>query len=155
MRCFMKDILNYKSISKDSYKSDACIVWCIDARFDDVYESFVNQENLQNVDLIKFPGGSKALAEGLSHEKFQIMAEQIKISIMLHKPDKVILSTHASCGAYAAQYNFSSYDEEYDQQFKDLNIAKENLVKYLNEHEIETPAIQLAIAGFESLKVQD
>lgn len=149
----MQNILSYEEITQDPYKSDACILWCIDARFNHVYKNWVEKENLKNVDLIKFPGGAKVLSESEEDKRFQILAEQTRLSILLHDPDIIYLTTHASCGTYLTEFQFDTLEDEFERQIRDLKLSEENLKKYLEQKKSKVPKIKLVVAGLTHLKI--
>ena len=78
-----------------SHVCDACIVTCIDFRFQDYVRKFTN-ENLagKKFDLIGWAGSTKNL---------DLVMGQIDISVRLHQIKQVILIHHEECGAYGAE----------------------------------------------------
>jgi len=124
-----------RSVSnKDHYSSDACVIWCFDARFSKLLDEFINSQNLKNIDLIKIAGGAQDVAE-----KNLYVLDQIAKSIKLHAPKKIVLMMHTECGACGGTT---------DQSFYELQLAK--AARVIAE-EFPTLPVQLLFADFESL----
>lgn len=107
----MKKIVAHQT-KLNHYQAEACIVWCFDDRFSELLRRFAENHNLHPYDLIKVAGGAKGLTlEGENPERAYIL-DQIGKSIKLHRPRKVVVMTHADCGAYGRK--FESLGEERD-----------------------------------------
>ena len=100
----MKRILNFRS-STEHYLSDACVVWCFDARFTDLLDELLVAKHWRNIDLIKVAGGAKALSSPENAEERNFILGQIAKSITLHKAARVALMVHAECGAYSKHFD--------------------------------------------------
>ncbi len=138
----MNQYLEFKS-SNDHYESDACIIWCFDARFSGLLEEFVKKETLKNVDLVKVAGGAKEIASPEAEVNRAFMLDQIKKSIALHKTKKIILMTHTECGAYGGKTDEKFYEEE-------LIKAKSTVTAYLADIKASVP-VETYFANFEGL----
>src|SRR3989338_7739398 len=86
----MRQIIKHQS-SYDHYESDACIVWCFDARFSALLEKFIAEKELRNIDLIKIAGGARVFATHEIEAEEDYFRGQIEKSVKLHHTRKVIL----------------------------------------------------------------
>lgn len=79
----------------------ACVVICIDFRFQAMINEFLEQEGLLGeADIISIAGAAHDLATPLCQESRDYVMGQINASISLHHPNKVILIDHQDCGMY-------------------------------------------------------
>ena len=113
-----------RNIEKDKYRSEACIVWCSDARFWEMMYEFVKLEEYRYPDIIMMDGGAKDLASD-DFRKRDILSSQILNSINRHSTRSVILMMHAGCEAYDREF----YQDTEEIQFytEELKKAKEGL----------------------------
>ena len=85
------------------HKIKACVVTCIDFRFQSFIKEYMsNQGLLGDADIISVAGASHDIASPHSAEKHSYLMEQIGLSLSLHHPDKVIIIDHQDCSMYAA-----------------------------------------------------
>lgn len=99
-----------------SHICDACVVACIDFRFQEYIRKFTDEKLAgKKFDVIGFAGSTKSL---------DTVMEQIDISVRLHQIKQVVLIHHEECGAYGAE----STPERHS---TDLKLAREKiLTKY-------------------------
>ncbi|HVO28724.1 MAG TPA: carbonic anhydrase [Candidatus Paceibacterota bacterium] len=107
---------------KGHYDADACIVWCFDDRFYKLLKAFGKRQGWAHIDLVKVAGGARALAGGPSPDRDFILGE-IKKSIRLHHPGKVVLMLHQNCGAYGDSDQFADTGAEDAARGDDLAAA--------------------------------
>ncbi|MSR76341.1 MAG: hypothetical protein EXS68_02010 [Candidatus Ryanbacteria bacterium] len=98
----MQSILSFES-SKDHYTADVCIVWCFDARFSHLLDTFIKDRNYTQIDLVKIAGGAKEI---------DFVIDQIGKSIKLHHTPRVVLMVHNECGAYGGSTDPAFYEAE-------------------------------------------
>lgn len=99
-------------ISRDHYTSDACIVWCFDARFSALLDRFIKEQAIGHPDVVKIAGGVQGIvAEGLDAGRESLLG-QIEKSIGLHHTKRVILMAHSECGAYGGATDQELYHNE-------------------------------------------
>ncbi len=111
--------------SKEHYKAEACIVWCYDARFADLYNDFLSQRGFEDskVDAVKGAGGAQALAGGEGADR-TVAESQIAKSIKLHHTERVILMVHMDCGGYGGSKAFGDdHQAEWDHHVAELQKA--------------------------------
>ncbi len=123
--------------SKEHYKAEACIVWCYDARFAELYNNFLSERGLDEskIDAVKGAGGAQALAGGAGADR-AVAESQIAKSIKLHHTERVVLMVHMDCGGYGGSNAFDNdHQKEWDHHVAELEKAAD-LVR------IEFPEIQ-------------
>jgi len=111
--------------SKEHYKAEACIVWCYDARFADLYNDFILERGFSEskIDAVKGAGGAQALA-GESGADRDVARSQIAKSIKLHHTERVILMVHMDCGGYGGSKAFNDDRQgEWDHHGAELRKA--------------------------------
>jgi hypothetical protein len=93
--------------SKEHYTAEACIFWCYDARFADLYEEFLAQRGFSRsrIDLVKGAGGAQPLAGDAGADR-DIARSQLAKSIALHHTERAILMVHMDCGGYGGSKAF-------------------------------------------------
>jgi hypothetical protein len=138
----MEKIISFKSPG-GHYIADACIVWCFDDRFSDLFRKF--SKNFKNRDLIKIAGGAKALAGDASPDR-DFVLNQIKVSIRLHGTKRVALMLHRDCGAYGGSKSFADADIEKEHFVGQLAAAKQFLLK-----EVPGVPVDIYFADFDGL----
>ena len=85
------------------HKIKACVITCIDFRFQKNIKDYLVQNNhLGDADIISIAGASHDIATPQTAEHQYYLMNQIGISVSLHNPDKIIIVDHQDCGIYAA-----------------------------------------------------
>ena len=135
-------------VSEEHYTADACIVWCLDARFSHLLESFLKHEEMAHVDLLKVAGGARGLASRATDAERDYLLNQIETSLRLHKTPIIVLMVHAGCGAY--DQRFSRKDEEEKFYSSELGKARAAVSLYLRERGIAARVLAY-YADFEGL----
>lgn len=131
--------LPFKS-DKNHYTADACVVWCFDDRFSQLYHEHTKTAGLARVDLVKVAGGAKGLAMPSGDPEHAFVLDQIAKSIKLHHTPKVVLMMHSECGAYGGTSDETFYTEE-------LKKARASIAQHF-----PTIAVQTVFADFDGLK---
>jgi carbonic anhydrase len=107
----------------EKHVTDALVVHCIDFRFQKYLDTWL-QKHLGhgNYDRVSLAGGVF---------DFDMVSEQVGISVRLHEIGKVVLINHEDCGAYGAAGSFERHQ-------KDLRVAKQAI-------EAEFPRLKVEI----------
>lgn len=134
---------------KEHYDAEACIVWCYDARFSELYDAFLTARGFvkSKIDLVKCAGGAQALAaaSGPDHEVF---SSQVTKSIKLHHTDRVILMVHMDCGGYGGSKVFDNdHQKEWDHHVAELKKAAD----FISATFSEIKTIECWLADFDGL----
>ncbi|MEK7576399.1 MAG: carbonic anhydrase [Patescibacteria group bacterium] len=138
----MKKIVEHIS-DKKHYVSDACIVWCFDARFATLRDRFIKSKGFQNVDLVCVAGGAKDIAAPEREADREYVQDQLRKSIALHHTKEVVLMVHNECGAYGGKTDAEFY-------MRELERARGMLKNYFQAVNIDVP-ISLYYADFEGV----
>lgn len=105
----MKKIFSTTAIKEKHYKAEEVIVWCFDFRFFKALKKIIGNKK---VDIISVAGGAKHLASPLHPLGAEFILNQIKTSIKLHLPKKIIIMCHDNCGAYNGIEGIEFYKKE-------------------------------------------
>ena len=89
----------------------------------------------KDFDIISVAGATKDLVSDDLRISENFM-QQIKMSIELHKAEKVIIFHHSDCGAYAKSYKFKSQKEEKKKQLEDMREAKRTIHRKYRDVEV-------------------
>lgn len=142
-----KRILRFKSEHKH-YQADACILWCFDERFSPALRRYISFCHLRHKDVIRVAGGAKSLSSPDDECERTFLLNQIKKSIKLHNPKKIVLMLHSDCGAYGGIKAFGGNEKrEFRHHIAELRKAKKTLKKYLPG----CPAIELIAVDFKGI----
>jgi carbonic anhydrase len=106
----MKKVFHFDS-QPDGYRADACIVSCFDARFELVTQKFLKKRKISWTDLVKIAGGAKVFASPDQESDRTFALEQVRTSVRLHQPKRVMLMVHSDCGAYGGLQAFGGNEE--------------------------------------------
>jgi hypothetical protein len=111
--------------AKEHYDAEACIFWCYDARFAELYDDFLSVRGFPElkIDLVRGAGGAQALAGEAGPDR-AVAESQIAKSIKLHHTDRVILMVHIDCGGYGGSKTFGDdHQTEWDHHVAELAKA--------------------------------
>ncbi|HEY1219419.1 MAG: carbonic anhydrase [Bryobacteraceae bacterium] len=84
----------------EEYRADACVLTCIDARFELVTRKFLRRRGVEIYDQIKIPGSTRALADPASEGDRDFVLRMVAISMARHGSARMILTAHKNCGGY-------------------------------------------------------
>jgi hypothetical protein len=90
----------------EAYRAGAAVVWCFDDRFTLAVQKFLKRSAIGRADSIRVAGGVKPLASPGDDSERSFVLEQIRLSRKLHGTERVILVSHADCGAYGGLARF-------------------------------------------------
>lgn len=84
------------------HKAKACVVTCIDFRFQEQIHEFLKTKHLENsVDLISVAGCSRDFIVPIDPIDEKYVWKELELSVKLHDPDEIIFIDHQDCGGYA------------------------------------------------------
>jgi len=98
-RQFMQKILHFDSPA-DQYQCDAAVLTCFDSRFDAALRKLLKRLGIERPDTIRIAGGTKAMASPEPEFERDLILDQIRKSIRLHRTTRALLVLHSDCGAY-------------------------------------------------------
>lgn len=84
------------------HKAKACVVTCMDFRFQDKIQSYLEEKGLLgNCDEIIIAGASRDFVTPVEEDDGRYVWKQLGLSVKLHDPDQIIIIDHQDCGGYA------------------------------------------------------
>ena len=84
------------------HKAKACVVTCIDFRFQKKIQDLLKLKGYIGVcDQISVAGASRDFIKPVKKEDGEYAWKQLEMSIKLHHPDEIIFIDHQDCGGYA------------------------------------------------------
>lgn len=132
-----KLIKNINSIFKKKEKKISLALLCIDYRFwPDTLPKL--EKKYGRFDLIEIAGASKNLISPQEKEDKETLLENIKISIKLHHPERIILTNHTDCGAYGGSKKFTSHRHEIAFHRQELQKAKQIIKNKFKKLKVDT-----------------
>lgn len=147
----VKKIITHE-VPQGHYKTDACVVWCFDARFSSLLDEFIRSHEFGNVDLVKVAGGAKSLTSPNEGHESDFLLSQIAASLALHHAPRVVLMVHGGCGAYGKK--FLEPQEEQAFYCGELDAAAEIVRKFLADKRPEVEVLKY-YADFSGLHKRD
>src|SRR5262249_13737 len=98
-------MLNLKSVQKvfhfdsppDPYVADGAVLCCFDQRIQLAVYKFLQKKHILRPDMIIVAGGAKTLASPRNDFERDFILEQVRMSILLHKTERILLMSHSDC----------------------------------------------------------
>ena len=85
---------------REEYRADACVISCIDLRFDLAVRKFVKRSGIAVYDHVRIPGSVKAIAAPDRDSDRDFVLAMARVSLRLHHAGRLLLFAHNQCGAY-------------------------------------------------------
>lgn len=124
----MQKVFHFDS-PPDQYIADAAVLCCFDQRIRLAIAKFLESERILRPDMIVVAGGAKTLASPRNDFERDFILEQVRMSIRLHKTQRMFLMSHSDCATYGGLAAFEGdRDREADHHKQELQRAAE-LVK--------------------------
>ena len=101
----MKKIFHFDSPS-DQYVADAAVLCCFDHRISRAVRKFLKKQEIERADMIVVAGGAKTLASPRNDFEQDFILEQVRMSIRLHKTERVLVMSHSDCATYGGLAQF-------------------------------------------------
>ena len=112
--------------SNDNHKCTALILHCIDFRLGSAIKNYLQRHRLlDDCDIVAMAGATKNIARPKEETDTEFALRQIKISVALHRIEKVIVMNHTACAAYGGRG--SDEDSEW-QHIEDMKTAKDAIL---------------------------
>ena len=93
-----------------AHNADAMLVFCMDFRFQDDLNSWMQEQGLsRNCDKVLWPGSTQEIAQGVNLEGWK---KVFNVSAKLHGVNRIVLMHHQDCGAYGGVKAFESQEAE-------------------------------------------
>jgi carbonic anhydrase len=95
----MDKIFHFDS-APDPYVADAAVLTCFDQRIRATVNKFLQRRGILRPDMIVVAGGAKTLASPRNDFERDFILEQVRMSVLLHKTERVFLMCHSDCATY-------------------------------------------------------
>ena len=95
----MKKVFHFDS-APEPYVADAAVLCCFDQRIRLAVNTFLQQRGILRPDMIVVAGGAKTLASPRNDFERDFILEQVRLSIQLHRANRLLLMSHSDCATY-------------------------------------------------------
>lgn len=113
---------------KTGHKAEALMVCCMDFRFQEAFNKFLETRNFAGCDVVEIAGGVK---------EWKQVKEHVDLAVSLHHVEKVILVNHRFCGAYGEKLQ-RDHEEELATHTEDLLTTAQKIKEKYPHLEVET-----------------
>jgi carbonic anhydrase len=107
----VKKVFHFDSPA-DPYVADAAVLCCFDQRIRLAVHKFLQRQGIQRPDMIVVAGGAKTLASPRNDFERDFILEQVRMSILLHRTERVFLMSHSDCATYGGLAAFGGDPEK-------------------------------------------
>jgi carbonic anhydrase len=112
----------------DAYIADAAVLCCFDHRISKAIRKFLKKQGIEHADMIIVAGGAKTLASPRNDFEQDFILEQVRMSIRLHKTERVLVMSHSDCATYGGLAHFNGdRDAEAEHHRSELLRARDLL----------------------------
>ena len=91
--------------------ADAAVLCCFDQRIRLAVNKFLQRQGILRPDMIVVAGGAKTLASPRNDFERDFILEQVRMSILLHRTERVFLMSHSDCATYGGLAAFGGNPE--------------------------------------------
>src|SRR5260370_28523940 len=95
----MRKIFHFDS-PPEPYVADVAVLCCFDQRIRLAVNKFLQRRGILRPDMIVVAGGAKTLASPRNDFERDFILEQGRMSILLHRTERVLLMCHSDCATY-------------------------------------------------------
>jgi len=107
----MEKVFHFDSAS-EPYVADAAVLCCFDQRIRLAVHKFLQRQGILRPDMIVVAGGAKTLASPRNDFERDFILEQVRMSILLHRTERVFLMSHSDCATYGGLAAFGGNPEK-------------------------------------------
>lgn len=142
-----------------SHKCEAALITCEDFRLHqrkdgrNYVADFIKKLNI-DCDLITRGGAVQDLVRPKKENFDFSLLRDAEVSAKLHSAKIIYLLNHEDCGAYSGM-NFATREEELEQHYNDLMIAKKIILARFPEAEIRLYFAELEIGASDVFKIKE
>jgi carbonic anhydrase len=115
----MRKVFHFDA-APEPYTADAAVLCCFDQRIRQTVNKFLQRHGVQKPDMVVVAGGAKTLASPRNDFERDFILEQVRMSILLHQTQRVILMSHSDCATYGGLQAFGG-----DRQKEELHHQQE------------------------------
>jgi hypothetical protein len=124
----MQKIFHFDS-PPEPYVADAAVLCCFDQRIRLAVHKFLRRQGIVRPDMIVVAGGAKTLASPRNDFERDFILEQVRMSILLHRTERVLLMCHSDCATYGGLAAFHGDKEREAQHHRGELLRAAELVK--------------------------
>ena len=124
----MRKIFHFDS-PPEPYIADAAVLCCFDQRIRLAVNKFLQRRGILRPDMIVLAGGAKTLASPRNDFERDFILEQVRMSILLHRTERVLLMCHSDCATYGGLAAFQGDKEREAQHHRGELLRAAELVK--------------------------
>ena len=95
----MQKLFHFES-PPEPYIADAAVLCCFDQRIRETTNQFLQRQGILRPDMIVVAGGARTLASPRNDFERDFILEQVRMSIRLHKTQRMFLMSHSDCATY-------------------------------------------------------
>jgi hypothetical protein len=95
----MQKVFHFDS-PPEQYIADAAVLCCFDQRVREATREFLLREAVLRPDMIVVAGGARTLASPRNDFERDFILEQVRMSIRLHRTQRMFLMSHSDCATY-------------------------------------------------------
>jgi hypothetical protein len=95
----MQKVFHFDS-PPEQYLADAAVLCCFDQRIRVAINKFLQRQGIVRPDMIVVAGGAKTLASPRNDFERDFILEQVRMSIRLHRTQRMFLMSHSDCATY-------------------------------------------------------
>ena len=124
----MEKIFHFDS-PPEPYVADAAVLCCFDQRIRLAVHKFLQKQGVVRPDMIVVAGGAKTLASPRNDFERDFILEQVRMSILLHKTERIFLMCHSDCATYGGLAAFQGDREREAQNHRSELLRAAALIK--------------------------
>ncbi len=124
----MEKVFHFDS-PPEPYIADAAVLCCFDQRIRLAVHKFLQRRGIVRPDMIVVAGGAKTLASPRNDFERDFILEQVRMSILLHKTERIFLMCHSDCATYGGLAAFQGDRERESQHHRCELLRAAELVK--------------------------
>jgi hypothetical protein len=137
MSDLMQEVFHFDS-APEPYTADAAVLCCFDQRIRLAVNKFLQRREILRPDMIVVAGGAKTLASPRNDFERDFILEQVRMSILLHRTQRVFLMSHSDCATYGGLAAFGGDRErESSHHREELRRAAELIRASFPEVDVE------------------
>jgi len=120
------------------YVADAAVLCCFDHRISRSVRKFLKKQSIERADMIIVAGGAKTLASPRNDFEQEFILEQVRMSIRLHRTERVLIMSHSDCATYGGLAHFNGdRDAEAEHHRTELLRARDLLATTFTKISVE------------------
>lgn len=133
----MQKVFHFDS-PPEPYVADAAVLCCFDQRIRLAVNKFLQRQGILRPDMIVVAGGAKTLASPRNDFERDFILEQVRMSVLLHRTQRVFLMSHSDCATYGGLTAFGgNHEQEAAHHKQELQRASDLIRSNFPEVDVE------------------